>query len=214
MKTCWKCKVVQSLENFAKNRSKSNGHSAECRACVKAYNKQHVIENAEYYRQYRQKKRNLDLAWYLFLECRTRARRKGLTFNLDPADIVIPAVCPVFGFSFRVGRENRDFAASVDRIDSELGYVKGNVRVISYLANRMKSNASENQLRQFALWILEDLNGSTRGMDPRQGPRTDQNQHAREALDRSRTWPVGVVENSGACDSDLAAQVIARSERH
>lgn len=156
MKTCWKCKAEQPLENFARNRSKSSGQSAECKACVKEYNKRHIAENAEYYRQYRHTKRNLDLAWYLFLECRTRAKRNGLAFDLEPGDIVIPPACPVFGFAFKIGRENRDFSASVDRIDSSLGYMKGNVRVISYLANRMKSNATENQLRQFALWVLED----------------------------------------------------------
>jgi len=214
MKTCWKCKVEQPLENFARNRSKSSGHSAECKACVKAYNKRHVTENAEYYRQYRQSKRNLDLAWYLFLESRARAKRNGLAFNLEPSDIVIPASCPVFGFAFRTGRENRDFAASVDRIDCTLGYVKGNVRVISYLANRMKSNASENQLRQFALWVLEDLNGSARGVDPRQSPPAHSDQHAGEAADGSRTWHSGADEVPSAGNPDPAAQVAAGPVRH
>lgn len=159
-KRCWKCARDLSISRFNKNRSKSSGLSAECKECVAAYNKQHVANNIEYYQEYRAAKRQDKIAWYLFLECRTRAKRNGLDFNLDPEDISVPKTCPVFGFELRPrqkGDGNRDLSPSVDRIDTSLGYIKGNVQVISYLANRMKSNASSEQLAQFARWILDSL---------------------------------------------------------
>lgn len=215
-KTCWKCKLEQPIEAFARNRTKSSGRSAECKSCVKAYNKAHVAERAEYYNQYRSAKRKQNVAWYLFLECRTRAKRNGLEFNLDPQDVQVPTHCPVFGFELRPSRKagDRDQSASVDRIDSSLGYIKGNVRVISFLANRMKSNASTGQLKQFARWILEIDHGSARGMDPGQGTTTHPDKHAREAPDRSCAWQTGSQQVSGDGHPDLASQVAAGSQRH
>ena len=47
----------------------------------------------------------------------------------------------------------RKYSPSLDRIDPNKGYVKGNVQVISRLANIMKSNASPEELRAFANWV-------------------------------------------------------------
>jgi hypothetical protein len=46
------------------------------------------------------------------------------------------------------------FSASLDRIIPELGYIKGNVRVISLLANQMKWNATKEQLLTFCRGVL------------------------------------------------------------
>jgi len=156
-KVCWKCSVEQPISMFARNKSKSSGRSAECKSCVKIYNKKHVAENYEHYQAERKRKRHANLAWYLFLECRTRAKRNGLEFDLSPADIVIPERCPVFGFVMKPAEgTQRDFSPSVDRIDTSRGYVRGNVQVISNKANRMKTNASGPELLQFARWILSN----------------------------------------------------------
>jgi hypothetical protein len=47
------------------------------------------------------------------------------------------------------------YSPSLDRIDNNKGYIKGNVEVISWKANIMKSNASPEELVEFAKAILE-----------------------------------------------------------
>lgn len=89
---------------------------------------------------------------HLFWEAKHRAAARGLEFNIDRADVIIPEYCPLLGIKItRIrGAGYVDSNPSLDRIDSSRGYVKGNVQVLSNLANRMKSNASIDQLLVFA----------------------------------------------------------------
>lgn len=87
-----------------------------------------------------------------------RAKQQGIPFDLVPADLIIPEKCPVLGIdliwnlkSGHSGYHPNSF--SVDRIRGELGYVKGNVRVISARANLLKNNATIEELTL----VLEDL---------------------------------------------------------
>lgn len=50
---------------------------------------------------------------------------------------------------------DKDNSPSLDRIDPTKGYVPGNVQVVSFLANRAKSNLSDAQLRTFCTAILQ-----------------------------------------------------------
>lgn len=47
---------------------------------------------------------------------------------------------------------------SIDKIIPNLGYVPGNVKVISFMANHMKSHATKEQLLSFSKNIVEYLN--------------------------------------------------------
>ncbi len=91
-------------------------------------------------------------ALYLLKYARSRAKHDNLDFSIILEDIVIPEVCPYLGTPIQMF--NRQYAASLDRIDSSRGYTKDNIQVISYLANRMKSNATEEQLLAFAKGVL------------------------------------------------------------
>lgn len=65
----------------------------------------------------------------------------GLPFDLKISDMVLPTVCPLLGITL-----NTDFApgssvgyAVVDMLDSAKGFLRGNVRVISWRAAVLKS---------------------------------------------------------------------------
>ena len=88
---------------------------------------------------------------HILHQIKHRAKLCGLSFNLTLEDIVIPKTCPVLGIKF--SKHDKMFSASVDRINNRKGYVKGNVQIISGLANVMKNKATPNQLRRFAAWI-------------------------------------------------------------
>lgn len=101
--------------------------------------------------------RATNLARSVFLNVRKRARYIKVDFNLEESDIYIPEVCPILGLSIKRGENKKpeEYSPSVDRIDPSKGYTKGNVQVISNKANAMKNNATPEELRMFAKWVLK-----------------------------------------------------------
>lgn len=93
----------------------------------------------------------------LYHSCKSNAKKKGVAFSISVEDIIIPEVCPIMGIKLtntsNKGRVKTN--ASIDRIDPTKGYVKGNIQVISDLANRMKQNATSEELINFAKGILK-----------------------------------------------------------
>lgn len=94
---------------------------------------------------------------YILSRTKTQSKRKGFDFNLSLEDILIPEYCPYMNVKLTHPLDSNDnfYLPSVDRIDSTKGYVKNNIQIISYLANRMKNNATEEQLVQFAKGVLK-----------------------------------------------------------
>ena len=108
------------------------------------------------YRRWEEKKGPLGL---LLHRARRGADRRGLEFSITAVDLLpLPSHCPVFGLELDyVGGAGRDpraadkrARASVDRKDSRYGYVPGNVLVVSWRANTLKSDATPTELRQLA----------------------------------------------------------------
>jgi hypothetical protein len=84
---------------------------------------------------------------------KARAREAGIPFALTPEDIVIPDRCPALGIPLRPGAKvSHNGSPQLDRLIPELGYVRGNVVVISRLANTIKQNATPDQIRAVADW--------------------------------------------------------------
>jgi hypothetical protein len=90
----------------------------------------------------------------LWVEAKRRAKSKDMEFSISFEDIIIPELCPLLGIPLRSGRGKgigpTDNAPSLDRINQSRGYVKGNVWVISNRANRLKSDASLEELELLA----------------------------------------------------------------
>lgn len=136
------------------------------------YNKKYYSDNKEnkkkYYKQYYLDNReSLDLQnrqyqidnpeKALIISIRSRSKKHNIPFDLSEDDIVFPKVCPILNIplEIQVGKryKTRDNSPSVDRIVPSLGYVKGNIQIISFLANSMKRNATKEQLLLFASWV-------------------------------------------------------------
>ena len=80
---------------------------------------------------------------FILLSARSRAKRRNIPFTINLNDIVIPTHCPYLGIELVVReKENREESPSLDRINPELGYVPGNVEVISKRANALKNGAT------------------------------------------------------------------------
>lgn len=110
----------------------------------------------------------------LWHSAKRRSHLRGIPFDLLPTDIVIPKYCPYLGveLTHEQGKGKLPTQPSLDRIDPTKGYTKDNIQVISFLANAMKQNASEEQLRIFAQNVLRihDVGSSRRNAVGVEGP--------------------------------------------
>lgn len=89
---------------------------------------------------------------------RGRAELNGVSFSLTVDDIEIPEFCPVLGIPlFHGDGVSCDNSPTVDRIVPEVGYVPGNIIIISNRANRVKSNASWLELRKLVEFYEEHI---------------------------------------------------------
>jgi hypothetical protein len=84
-----------------------------------------------------------------------RCRKYNIPFNLEVCDLAVPPCCPVLGVAFTFGGGRRcPTSPSVDRIRPSLGYVRGNTCVISWRANRLKSDSVDPaELRAIARYM-------------------------------------------------------------
>lgn len=118
-------------------------------------NREQLILNAKNYQaQLRKTNPVKRLLQYKKKEC----KQKNLPFDLTIVDILVPTHCPILGipisFAEKHGNDNR---AELDRIIGDLGYIKGNVQILSRKANRMKSNASFEELIKIGEWAKKQL---------------------------------------------------------
>jgi hypothetical protein len=115
----------------------------------------------EHYGQGRQKKHGLWKSdrWWMYQSARSRAKKKSISFSIKVTDIPeIPSHCPILGFPLvrSVGVGSQSFnSPTLDRIKPELGYVPGNLQVISQRANVIKNDASAEEIRKVADYMAK-----------------------------------------------------------
>jgi hypothetical protein len=134
-------------------------------ACKNNYN--HSLNKGKRAENYKNKKEQLIHSYrvsketnrerYILTSTKARAKKLGIPFNLELEDIIIPIYCPLLGIRLKhyIGRENS--SPSIDKIDPSLGYVKGNVWIISFKANRCKSNLTVEELLLFCETMLNKI---------------------------------------------------------
>lgn len=141
----------------AKQRARDAAKTPEERARKAALHKAWTRANAQRLSASRRAKYRANPARTLWQNARLRARKLGLPFNIEISDIVVPKTCPVLGIPIVHG-SNKGWtpgAPTVDRVDNSKGYIKGNICVISWRANSIKSDATLDELERVAAYVRE-----------------------------------------------------------
>ncbi len=177
MKTCIVCKIE-------KNRNEFEGRRNTCKSCRKLYYKghreKHKDERNAYNREYRKNnpeiiQENWDSYYarnkeklkakqkikyrenpirHILYAAKQRAEKFGYPFEVTENDLTLPEVCPVLGIPLKIGGRKYD-SPSIDKIIPELGYVKGNVAIVSLRANQMKGTATLAELKKLVKFLEE-----------------------------------------------------------
>lgn len=94
---------------------------------------------------------------------RQSAKKRGIAFDLTVEDLLEvgqPAVCKYLGIELDYAADSvKPESASVNRIDPRLGYVKGNIEIISNKANSMLLDATPEELMTFVENVALVRNG-------------------------------------------------------
>ena len=141
-KTCNRCKEEKPECEFYTNRS---GLHSKCKLCYGLCNK-------EYQAKYRANNRFA----IRMRTCRERSKEKDLSFSIDTTYLedIWTGTCPVFQTPLNIDAERgAEGHAQLDRIVPALGYVEGNVVWLSQRANRIKDDATIEDLERVLKWL-------------------------------------------------------------
>ena len=133
---CMKCNKMKHFSEFHNHKACLFGINTVCKECRKPMSKASYRRTTQEYR--------------LWSSAKSRAKRRGLEFNIEVDDIVIQNQCPILQRKYL---KYTDMAPSLDRMDNSKGYIKGNVEVISVRANRMKGDYTMEELTKLLEYI-------------------------------------------------------------
>jgi len=90
----------------------------------------------------------------IYNSLKASAKKRNIDFNLSLSDLnnlTFPITCPILGIPLRYNKgQAQDDSISIDRIDSSRGYEIDNIVVISWRANRLKNNATSEELEKIS----------------------------------------------------------------
>lgn len=138
MRLCRICKIEKDESEF------HNGRKPEhrCKECKKILHRERY--QSQWFRMY-------------CLVKKSDCKRKNIVFELTPEYLenIWTGVCPIFGVEVERASAGRGshHSAHLDRINPDGGYVEGNVAWISGRANRIKYDATIQELRKIADWM-------------------------------------------------------------
>jgi hypothetical protein len=119
-----------------------DGTTKRCRLC----RNKHAQEYYETHREQQSTRKRQDrierpIQNLLFL-AKQRAKRLGVEFDITVDQIDKPEFCPILGYKLVYGENTKiaNDSATLDRWNNSVGYVPGNVYVISQRANQLKSD--------------------------------------------------------------------------
>jgi len=138
-------RMKQVVDRFIPEWSTTFGHVVNRQVAAEGYYKKCGDKtNSELYSNQRSK----------FRAKKANAIRIGYTWDIDFSDIIWNEECPILGIILDYNAHSiQENSPSFDQIDAGLGYVKGNVHIISWRANRIKNNGTAQEHRQIANYL-------------------------------------------------------------
>lgn len=167
-KVCNKCGELRPLSEFHINKNGRLGRQAKCKSCtnslyyrprkteiIAATRKRRLdpsIKSRE--RVWQRNRRRSNPLTRILQEAKWRATKRGIAFSITAGDVSIPEICPVLGIPIGMSVGGRsDGSPSIDRIDTRKGYIPGNVLIVSWRANRLKSDATLGEMRAIVAYM-------------------------------------------------------------
>lgn len=150
----WRCKCSCGTESEVDTNNLTAGKSTGC-GCARKESLSKIKPAATH-------GRSNTSEWSMYRGARTRAKERGMDFDLKVTDIVVPDLCPLLSIPLVRGSNGRlnEGSPTLDRIDNSKGYTKDNVWVISHKANSIKSTATYEEIELVARNLKEKiLNG-------------------------------------------------------
>lgn len=142
-RVCRDCGKEKNIEEFRYNRDLY----WRCAPCRRRRNTESVKSGKPYKKWVERLRTKEGRAWGMLQNAKSRARRYGTSLSIGVEDISIPKYCPLLGIRLNLGnRSCRPDSPTLDCIIPSLGYVPGNVWVISHRANTIKSDASVEEI--------------------------------------------------------------------
>lgn len=160
-------------KNKEKVAEKQRAYREKNKEALRAKAKDRYHRNKDRNRSYRAARarawRKANPEMKMITAARSRAKKRGIAFSITASDIFIPELCPVLGIRLQINeRYIGPNSPTLDRIRPELGYVPGNVIVVSARANTIKQNATPDEIARVAAFYQQLIspNRSTRGDVP------------------------------------------------
>jgi hypothetical protein len=165
-KCCNRCKEYLPFSLFSKNSVNKDKLSSHCKKCDQISQEKKRRKSPEkqlaFSRNY-QKERRKDFNYRLQMlinASKQRAVKKQIEHNITVNDLkeIYPqdGCCPVFGFKLEFGNAGfREHSPSIDRIDSSKGYTKDNIQIISWRANKLKTDATVEELEMLLSYLKQ-----------------------------------------------------------
>lgn len=157
-KRCTICDINKPKSDYGKSKHGRDGLESECRLCHNARQRKYYTED----RENRCAKRRAigrqftasrPLYWIL-RNARSRAKARGLAFDISDGDFVIPDRCECC--NEKIAKHTRH-CPSLDRIDNTMGYTLDNTWIICRPCNSRKNDATPAQLMQIARAVIKRL---------------------------------------------------------
>ncbi len=150
-KACSCCDVYKDEKEYYADKTGKLGLQHRCKECQKR-NKGKYTDNArERNRQHKME----DPLNHMYSRLKKSAKDDNKVFSIKLEDLKFSDRCPIYGTEWDLSHIRSDQTPTVDRVDNTKGYIKGNVKIISWKANRLKHTASLKEIEALAKYMKE-----------------------------------------------------------